>query len=152
VHDGVGVEEDGVDRTKKWLGLVGSGAVGLVMGEVQLSMTTAEARTSGLFGPFGEERTALVDLGDERQVERLSEVPERSVPGREMRPVLQRALKRWARWKNPADQWPAPLEGATSQEPEREENASFAVRVGSEEAGLDVYPVIHVQRIEPMRQ
>ncbi|SPQ24555.1 cb79ae50-02c3-492e-a2cf-67471e8a0890 [Thermothielavioides terrestris] len=62
--------------------------VDVVLLEVELDLTVADARASGLFGLLGEDRAVLVPLSDRCRLERLFKVQDRRLWGPDLRLAL----------------------------------------------------------------
>lgn len=69
--------------------------VALAVLVVELSLTTAEAAASGLFGILGEERGVLVHLWDEGRLERLFSLQDKRLWGGDLRFSVQTERESW---------------------------------------------------------
>ncbi|AEO68201.1 uncharacterized protein THITE_2089695 [Thermothielavioides terrestris NRRL 8126] len=114
------------------LGAGGRPQVDVVLLEVELDLTAADARASGLFGLLGEDRAVFVPLSDRRQLERLFKVQDRRLWGQDLRLAVRSALASWMEWHASEMQGP----GAAK---------ALLRRTRCTAAGFDIRPVVHVQ-------
>ncbi|KAL2167879.1 hypothetical protein VTG60DRAFT_666 [Thermothelomyces hinnuleus] len=119
--------------------------VPVVVLEVALYMTPAEACASGLFGLLGEGCGVFIDLRDEGQLERLFAVQGKRLWGRNLRSAVQRAGTRWRKCGKRVGRWPVATEAASQGPAGLEGTLSLPDRTWSAAPDVDLYPVVQVQ-------